>query len=185
MNRNEDKTQAILKDEQNHAHSCGDACCSHNHTSDMEGDCCAHALESLKINNKEIAFLMKLVQCSYLPVSRFIMSSSNEKEAWFVALAPVYIMAVDDSMETVKEIKMVLSELENKGLISLDYDIPLQDYDYTEYTKSALFSYFKDTVNEGKKNPSFLFDTAEIELGSIALTELGERVAENMESFAE
>jgi hypothetical protein len=61
-------------------------------------------------------------------------------------------------------------------LISLDYDIPLQDYDYTQYTKSALYSYFKETVNEGKKNPGFLFDTAEIELGSIALTEFGERV---------
>jgi len=113
------------------------------------------------------------------------MSSSIEEEARLVSLAPVYINSVDDNMETVKEIRTVLSELEEKGLISLDYDIPLQDYDYTQYTKSALFSYFKETVNEGKRrNPSFLFDTAEIELGSIALTEFGEKVSENIESFA-
>ena len=87
-------------------------------------------------------------------------------------------------METVKEIGTVLSELEEKGLISLDYDIPLQDYDYTLHTKSALFSFFKETVNEGKNRPSFLFDTAEIELGSIALTEFGEKVSGNLESFA-
>ncbi|PKM76660.1 MAG: hypothetical protein CVU90_11265 [Firmicutes bacterium HGW-Firmicutes-15] len=170
MNNDPNKTQAIHKD-QNHSHSC----C---------GDCCAHTLESLTINSKEISFLKKLVKCSYLPVSRFIMSSSIEEEAWLESLAPVYINSIDDSMETVKEIRTVLSELEKKGLISLDYDIPLQDYDYTQHTKSALFSYFKETVNEGKRNPSFLFDTAEIELGSIALTEFGERVSENIESFA-
>jgi len=32
----------------------------------------------------------------------------------------------------VKEIRTVLSELEKKGLISLDYDIALQGYDYKE-----------------------------------------------------
>ncbi len=170
MNNDADKNQAIHKD-QNHSHSC----C---------GDCCAHSLESLTINSKEISFLKELVKCSYLPVSRFIMSSSIEEEAKLVSLAPVYINAIDDSMETVKEIRTVLCELEEKGLISLDYDIPLQDYDYTQYTKSALFSYFEETVNEGKRNPSFLFDTAEIELGSIALTEFGEKISGNIESFA-
>jgi len=171
MNSDADKTQAIHND-QNHSHSCCD-------------ECCDHSLESLTINSKEISFLRELVKCSYLPVSRFIMSSSIEEEARLVSLAPVYINSVDDNMETVKEIRTVLSELEEKGLISLDYDIPLQDYDYTQYTKSALFSYFKETVNEGKRrNPSFLFDTAEIELGSIALTEFGEKVSENIESFA-
>jgi hypothetical protein len=183
MNNDADKTLANQKDQQNDLHSCGCDCCNHSHTSNLDGDS-AHSLESLKINSEEIAFLKDLVQCIYLPVSRFIMSSSIEKEARIVSLAPVFIIGIDDSMETVKEIKKVLSELEKKGLISLDYDIPLEDYDYTQYTKSALFGYFKETVNEGKKNPSFLFDTAEIELGSIALTEFGEKVSENIESFA-
>ena len=101
------------------------------------------------------------------------MSSSTEKEARFVSLAPVYITALDDSMETVKKIGAILSVLEKKGLISLDYDTPLQDYDYTQYTNSVLFAYFTETVNEGKKSPRFLCDTAEIEFGSMALTEFG------------
>lgn len=121
--------------------------------------------------------MKQLVQCNYLPISRFIMSSSKEEEARFVSLAPVYINAVDDSMETMKKTGRVLSELEKKRLISLDYDIPLEDYDYTLYTNSVLFAYFTETVKEGKKKPGFLGDTAEIELGSIALTELGEKVS--------
>lgn len=182
MNSDADEKQAIHNDH-NHSHSCSNDCCGHSHTGSLEGNC-THSLESLTINKKEKAFLMELVKFSYLPVSRFIMSSSIEHEAWIESLAPVYIIAIDDSMETVKEIGTVLSELEEKGLISLDYNIPLEDYDYTKHTKSALFSYFKETVDEGKKNPSFLFDTAEIELGSIALTEFGEKVSENLGSFA-
>ena len=184
MNNDADKTQAIHMNQQNHSHNCNGDCCSHSHTSNLEGDG-VHSLESLIINSKERAFLMEFVKYNYLPVSRFIMSSSIEEEARLVSLAPVYIIAIDDSMETVKEIGSVLSELEKKGVISLDYDILLHDYDYTQYTNSILFSFFKETVIEGKKNPGFLFDTAEIELGSIALTEFGERVSENIASFAD
>ncbi|MCB8815005.1 hypothetical protein [Desulfosporosinus shakirovi] len=153
---------------------CSDSCC-HSHSSDSEKDC-AHSHDPQTITNEEIDVLMDLAQCSYLPVSRFVMSSSKE-EARFVSLAPVYINVFDDSMETVKEIGTVLSGLEKKRFISLDYDIPLEDYDYTLHSKSVLFAYFTETVNEGKKNPSFLCDIAEIELGSIALTELGEKVS--------
>ena len=184
MNNDSDKTQPIHKDQQNHSHSCSGDCCSHSHISNLDGEY-AHSLKSLTLSSKEIAFLKEFAKYSYLPVSRFIMSSSIEEEAWLESLAPVYINSIDDSMETVKEIRMVLSGLQNKGLISLDYDIPLQDYNYTQYTQSALYAFFKETVNEGKKNASFLFDTAEIELGSIALTEFGEQVSGNIESFAD
>lgn len=168
MSINADKTKGI-----HHSHSgCGCGC--HSHSSDSKIDC-SHSHETPTINNKEKSLLMDLVQCSK-PVCRFVMSSSTEKEARFVSLAPVYIEASDDSMETVKAIGAVLSELEKKRLIFLDYDTPLQDYDYTKYTNSVLFAYFTETVNEGKKQPRFLCDTAEIELGSIVITELGERV---------
>ncbi|AFQ43463.1 hypothetical protein [Desulfosporosinus meridiei] len=151
------------------------SCSCHSHSTDSEKDC-SHAHDPLTFTKGEIAVLQDLVRNSYLPVSRFVMSSSKEKEARFASLAPVYINAIDDSLEKVKEIGGVLSGLEKKRLISLDYDIPLQNYDYTLHTNSVLFAYFTETVNEGKKKPSFLCDTAEIELGSIALTELGEKV---------
>jgi hypothetical protein len=183
MNNEADKTQAIHKDQKNHSHSCCGDCCSHSHTPKLTEDSNLF-LESSMINSKEISFLIEFVQYDYLPVSRFIMSSSINDAISVISLAPVYIIAKDDSIETVKEIGAVLSELEKKGLISLDYDIPLQDYDYTMHTDSTLFSYFQETVNEGMKKLNFLLDTAEIELGSIALTEFGELVVENIEGIS-
>jgi len=177
MHKEVDKNREIHKDQHDHSHSCCGDCCCDSHTFNLEGD---YAFSLGSINSKEISFMLELVKHSYLPVSRFIMSSSIETEARIVSLEPVFINDIDDNMETVKEIGKVLSELEKKGVISLDYDIPLQGYEYTQFKESALFSYFQDTVNEGKRNLSFLFDTAEIELGSIALTEFGERVFENI-----
>lgn len=174
MSINADKTKGTHNHQPHHSHSgCGCGC--HSDSSALEGEC-GHLHEIPTINEEEISVLLDLAKCSK-PVCRFVMSSSTEKEARFVSLAPVYIDASDDSMETVKAIGAVLSELEKKRLISLDYDTPLQDYDYTKYTNSVLFAYFTETVNEGKKQPRFLCDTAEIELGSIVITELGEKIS--------
>ena len=177
MSNNTDKTKAVHKHQHHHSHSGDGNCSCHSHSSDSERGC-AHSQEPLTINSEERSVLLRFEQHNYLPVSRFVMSSSTEKEARFVSLAPVYINALDDSMETVKKIGAILSVLEKKGLISLDYDIPLEDNDYTQYTKSVLFAYFTETVKEGKKNPNFLCDTAEIELGYMELTELGARIIE-------
>ena len=78
MNNDADKTQAIHKNQQNHSHNCNGDCCSHSHTSNLEGDG-VHSLEALIINSQEKAFLMEFVKYNYLPVSRFIMSSSVEE----------------------------------------------------------------------------------------------------------
>lgn len=169
MNIKADKAKSVHKHQ---SHSCASDCSCHSHSSDS-GRGRAHSQEPLIISSEEKSVLLELTQCSQLPVSRFVMSSSTEKEARFVSLAPVYIKALDDTMESVKKKGSVLSKLEKKGLISLDYDTPMQGYDYTLHTNSALFAYFTETVNEAKKNPSFLCDTAEIEFGSIALTEFG------------
>ena len=146
----------------------------HKHQShSCASDCSCHSQEPLTISSEEKSVLLELKQHKQLPISRFIMSSSKEKEANFVCLAPVYIKALDDSMETVKQIGAILSGLENKGLISLNYDIDMQGYDYTQHTNSALFAYFTETVKEAKGKPKFLCDTAEIEFGTMSLTELG------------
>lgn len=179
MSINADKTKTVHKHQQHQSHSCSGDCGCHSNSSDSERGF-AHFREPLSLNSEEISVLLEIMQFSYLPVSRFIMSSSSEEDARFVSLAPVYINALDDSMETVKKIGTVLSGLAKKGLISLDYDILLQGYNYTLETNSVLFEYFAKTVNEGKKNPSFLCDTAEIDLGSMALTKFGEGVCEQI-----
>lgn len=172
MNNKTVKGKSAHKHQQHQSHSCASDCSCHSHSSDS-GRGPAQAQEPVTISSEEKSVLLELTQSSQLPVSRFVMSSSTEKEARFVSLAPVVIKDLDDSMESVKEKGAVLSKLAKKGLISLDYDTPMQGYDYTLHTNSALFAYFTETVNEAKKKPSFLCDTAEIEFGSMALTEFG------------
>lgn len=157
-----------------HTHKCSAGCCHDSLKPGIQPDP-QQAL--FRIDNKEIGVLLALAACKYLPVSRFVLSSSKDKHIRFTALEPVYINAFNDTMEEVKELGGVLYELEGKDLISIDYDIPLRGYDYFMYTHSSLFAYFQKTVDEGKSRPDFLGDTAEIELGSIALTAFGEKVA--------
>ena len=44
------------------------------------------------------------------------------------------------------------------------------------YTESDLFAYFVRTIDEARGREGFLCDTAEIELGSMAVTPLGHEV---------
>ena len=150
MNNDADETQPIPKDQQNHSPSCSGDCCSHSHISNLEEEY-VHLLKELTLNSKEISFLKEFAKCSYLPVSRFIMSSSIEEEAWVESLAPVYINSIDDSMETVKEIRTVLSELEKKRLISLDYDLPCRTM-ITHSIRNLLFLHsLKKRLMRGRK----------------------------------
>ena len=80
-------------------------------------------------------------------------------------------------MKTVKEVGAFLQGLEDIGLVTLDYDIPLNGYGYEEYKTSALYEYFCATVAEGASKPDFLGNIPVLELGSIALTETGEQIA--------
>lgn len=159
---------------------CGGGCCHDHHGQGVQTCCHSNEYEEIAVNMEEKSVLLELKQYHYCPVSRFIMSSSAEKEARFVALAPVVINSVNDSLETVKLARGVLLELAKKQLISLDYDIPLQGYDYLEHQNSAAFSYFAETVEEGKQKKDFLCDTAEIEFGSIALTPLGKMLLDQI-----
>lgn len=153
-------------------------CCDELNTCKGKGDCCR---KKITLNPIEKSVLLEFLQIPYFPISRFIMSSSKESEARFVCLEPVYLENREDSMEKVKEIGAVLSKMEEKGLLTLDYDIALEGYDYDLHTGSELYGYFKKTVEEGAKKARFLCDTAEIEAGSMALTEYGEQMAKKIE----
>ncbi|MDL2206126.1 hypothetical protein LJC33_04355 [Eubacteriales bacterium OttesenSCG-928-N13] len=124
--------------------------------------------------------LLALHERNYLPLAQFTMSSTQEDEVYAVALAPVYLGTPDDDMQQVKQLGEQLMELSNAGLITLDYDIPIEGYPYQEYNDSALFRFFQDTVKEGSTMHGSLFDTANLELGSMAITELGIARADEM-----
>ena len=126
------------------------------------------------------AFLLCLAQIPFLPLTRFILDSSQSEHVRTVALSPVYLVDENERIEGIKETGKLLLDMEEKGLISLDYDQPLQGYDYADHQNSAAYLHLQRSVEEGRQRAGFLFDHAELEKGSIALTALGRRAVEQL-----
>ena len=106
------------------------------------GNCgaCSGCARELVLTEKEIDFLNILGQYAFLPVAR----SMGD-------LTPVYLEEGDR-----EEMSLLLQCLEKKGLISLDYDKPLRQFDESAYAAYPI-------------------------RGSMALTERGQTVLELME----
>ena len=106
------------------------------------GNCsaCSGCARELVLTGKEIEFLNTLGQYAFLPVAR----SMGD-------LTPVYLEDGDR-----EEMSLLLQILEKKGLISLDYDKPLKQFDESAYAAYPI-------------------------RGSMALTERGQKVLELME----
>ena len=101
---------------------------------------CSGCARELVLTGKEIEFLNNLGQYAFLPVAR----SMGD-------LTPVYLEDGDR-----EEMSLLLQCLEKKGLISLDYDKPLRQFDESAYAAYPV-------------------------RGSMALTERGQKVLELME----
>lgn len=106
------------------------------------GNCasCSGCARELVLTEKEIDFLNILGQYAFLPVAR----SMGD-------LTPVYLEEGDR-----EEMSLLLQCLEKKGLISLDYDKPLRQFNESAYAAYPI-------------------------RGSMALTERGQKVLELME----
>ena len=106
------------------------------------GNCgtCSGCARELVLTGKEIEFLNTLGQYAFLPVARTMGD-----------LTPVYLEEGDR-----EEMSLLLQCLEKKGLISLDYDKPLRQFDESAYAAYPI-------------------------RGSMALTERGQKVLELME----
>ncbi len=140
---------------------------SHHGHHEHKGGCCGkhHVTEAEK------HFLSHLIEAKFLPITQFVIKSSKEHSFEVVALSPVFIESENATMERVKELGRILLKLEKLGLIDLDFDIPLSNFNYDVYEKSELFEFFKKTVEDGCKQDGFLGDLATLECGSIAPTE--------------
>lgn len=154
-----------------HDEHCG---CGHDHADSQNAK--VHATPA-EVTENQRSFLHQLHHNHCLPVARFTLADSREPDFISTALAPVFLRSVSDDMATVKEAGAFLQGLEDMGLMTLDYDIPLSGYGYEEYKSSALYAYFRKTVAEGAGKPGFLGDTPELDLGSMALTGAGEQIA--------
>ena len=106
------------------------------------GNCgsCSGCARELVLTEKEIEFLNLLGQYAFLPVARTMGD-----------LTPIYLEEGDR-----EEMSLLLRCLEKKGLISLDYDKPLGNFDERAYAAYPI-------------------------RGSMALTERGQKVLELME----
>ena len=106
------------------------------------GNCgsCSGCARELVLTEKEMDFLNLLGQYAFLPVAR----SMGD-------LTPIYLEEGDR-----EEMSLLLQCLEKKGLISLDYDKPLRQFDESAYAAYPI-------------------------RGSMALTERGQKVLELME----
>lgn len=153
-------------------HSCGGGC-----------GCGGHQSSEIQISEEEIDVLKQLSQTPYLPLTRFILQSSQSDHLESVALAPVYLNSRDDSMETVKHMGTVLKALESKELISLDYEEPLENGNYDDYMNSSIYAYFKETAAHAKAQDGFLFDIPILELGSISLTSIGQMAIDQLDEL--
>ena len=159
-------------DHSNHHHEHNEHCgCGHEHVPmpSPEG-----------LSPVQVDILLELRQRKCLPVACFSLAKADDERRYGVALAPVYLGTPEDSMDRVKEIGKELSLLEGMELLTLDYDIPLKDYNYEEYKTSGLYAYFVKTVEKTARQPDATFDTPTLELGSMALTETGEKLVDGL-----
>ncbi len=172
-----------------HNESCG---CGHvhhhaedHHHGHVHGpDCgCGGEIEIAPADDLTILqqnMLLALYARRYLPVARFALESTRDGDAYAIALAPVYLGTAEDTMDAVKQLGEELEALEQAGLITLDYDIPLNGYAYEEYKTSILYGFFQQSVEESSEQPDALFDRAALEKGSMALTDKGTARVEKM-----
>ena len=105
------------------------------------GNCanCSGCARELELTRGELNFLHRLGEVAFLPVAR----SMGD-------LNPVF------PEDTSEEMSLLLQCLEKKGLISLDYHLPLKGYSHPEYDRYPI-------------------------RGSLALTERGQKVLELVE----
>lgn len=113
--------------------SCGGCGCS---------SCSGGCGRNLSLTSQEISILEELAQIPFLPVAR----KADD-------MAPIYLEGTEFSRE---EYSMILSHLDRKGLIDIDYRNPLSGFDYAAYAAFPVW-------------------------GSMALTERGHTVIELME----
>ena len=109
------------------------------------GSCCGHCGGcggAMELTAGEIRMLLKLGQIPFLPVAR---KMSDD--------IPVYL---EDTEETIANYSLILQCLEKRGLISIDYDLPLSGFDASAYTAYPI-------------------------RGSFALTQRGQQVVELLE----
>ncbi len=139
------------------------------------------AMTQIEITPDEEDFLKKLAQTPYLPLAEFFLTSSQEADLTNTVLAPVFLETGEESMQEIRNTGKVLKRLEEKELVTLDYNKPLKNADANFFLDSSAFQILEETVEQGQELSGALFDTANLGMGSISLTQLGQVVIDQLE----
>lgn len=93
--------------------------CGQKHCGACCGGACSGCGGTLQLTQGEIDLLFRFAQIPFLPVAR---QAGSEQ--------PV---CLEEGEERWEELSPIISALSQKGLIRLDYDLPLSHFDYAEY----------------------------------------------------
>lgn len=93
--------------------------CGHDHCGACCGSSCGSCGNELELSQAEVDLLRLFAQIPFLPVAR-----QRESED------PVFF---DNSIASAETLGTAITALYQKRLIQLDYELPLMNYDYSEY----------------------------------------------------
>lgn len=96
-----------------------------------------------QLNRREEALMDELTAVLYLPICRFVLvPKGGDWEDGTVILSPVLLNDEHDTLEAVMDRADTLVSLALKGLLTLDFDIPLTNCTYEVFYRSDLFREF-------------------------------------------
>ena len=141
------------------------------------GKSCPQSGQRPELSQREYSFLLCLSQIPRLPLARFVLVSERSDYIRLIGLAPVYLVDEDETLKRIRETGELLTALEKRGLIAMDYGTPLQEYGYEAYRRSAAYRAFEASVRTGGGRDGFLFNRPRLELGYMELTPRGRQAA--------
>ncbi len=154
--------------EHDHVHDENCSCGEHEHSHSHDPALALSIFEDGELNDSAASFMGLLNTHKFLPCARFVVKSSKESSFSNVVLSPVFVTDGTEQVSVLRSIGDILIGLELNDYISIDFDIPLEGFDYSYFYESAAFKLLEQTVAEAKDRDGFLGDTATIEFGSIA-----------------
>lgn len=127
-----------------------------------------------KLSEKESLLLEKIALSKRFPIARFELRSTKDNQLRSTALNNVILFHKNDSMEKVKEYGSILTSLEGKGLINIDFTLKVAvSSDYEIYYQSSVYGMLCELAEQAKGKKDFLFDIPAIKKGLVKLTPLG------------
>ena len=116
------------------------------------------------------------------PMARFELHNDAEKELVMIALDNVYMEHPEEEMELVKKRGEALRGLEERGLISIDFNAPVWVAgDHIVYYKSKIYELLCHTALEASRTvEGCLFNLPVLRKGYAELTPRGRRVTRGL-----